>query len=649
MDAATAREEIYDLFARRDLDRDERIRAALDVGVTYLGLSVGYFTRVDDGVQTITHAVGDHPSIRAGESCALEETYCQRTVDRTAPLAVQRVDGETIPDAAIERFGLGTYIGAPVSVDGEPYGTVCFAADYPRDDPFSERDELLVELLATQISRDVERERNREALRERTERLASIADTSFDIIFRIDRSGAFTYVSAAAERVLDYDPDDLVGTSFADHLRGDAAADALDAYERVLDGESVAGIEVTFADAHGDPVDIEVNATPVVEDGDVTAVQGVGRDVTERNARRRELRRKTRAMDEADVGLSVADVTADDEPLVYVNEGFADITGYDAAEATGRNCRFLQGDVTDPDAVAELRAAVDARDSATVDLVNYRKNGDPYWNRVTLSPIHDETGTVTHYFGSQEDVTGQKRTQRLVDVLNRVLRHNLRNDLNVVEASLDLLVDADDEESERFRERIRDHTTDLLDLGESARELKRYAERERDVERLAPESLCAAAIDTVRERHPDASVSLDVRTDRDLCAGRDVERALVELVENAVVHHPGPDPTVAVTVDDDGEWVVLTVRDDGSGIAPVEAAAVERERESAVVHGGGLGLWLVNWIVTRYGGSFAVEARDGDGDGDGDGGGTTATVRLPAVGDADSLADAARPPTLLSR
>ncbi|MFB6078115.1 MAG: ATP-binding protein [Halarchaeum sp.] len=88
---------------------------------------------------------------------------------------------------------------------------------------------------------------------------------------------------------------------------------------------------------------------------------------------------------------------------------------------------------------------------------------------------------------------------------------------------------------------------------------------------------------------------------------------------------------------------MLTVRDDGSGIAPVEAAAVERERESAVVHGGGLGLWLVNWIVTRYGGSFAVEARDGDG------GGTTATVRLPAVGDADSLADAARPPTLLSR
>jgi PAS domain S-box-containing protein len=118
---------------------------------------------------------------------------------------------------------------------------------------------------------------------------------------------------------------------------------------------------------------------------------------------------KERAMDEAPVGITVANATLPDEPLVYVNDAFERLTGYSAEEMLGRNCRVLQGPDTDPDAVRQLRAAIDAERPTTVELRNYRRNGDPFWNRVEVAPIRDSAGTVTHYVGFQSDVTRLRR------------------------------------------------------------------------------------------------------------------------------------------------------------------------------------------------------------------------------------------------
>ncbi|MFC6951764.1 ATP-binding protein [Halorubellus litoreus] len=117
------------------------------------------------------------------------------------------------------------------------------------------------------------------------------------------------------------------------------------------------------------------------------------------------------AMDQAGVGITVADADDPDESLVYVNRGFETITGYAAADALGRNCRFLQGDDTDPEGVAALRAAIDEDYSETVELRNYRVDGTRFWNRVTVAPVYDD-GDVTHYVGIQDDVTEQVAAQR---------------------------------------------------------------------------------------------------------------------------------------------------------------------------------------------------------------------------------------------
>ncbi|WP_323674782.1 ATP-binding protein [Halorubellus sp. PRR65] len=120
---------------------------------------------------------------------------------------------------------------------------------------------------------------------------------------------------------------------------------------------------------------------------------------------------RAEAMDQAGVGITVADADDPDESLVYVNRGFESVTGYAAREALGRNCRFLQGADTDPESVACLREAIAADVSETVELRNYRADGTSFWNRVTVAPVYDD-GAVTHYVGIQDDVTEQVATQR---------------------------------------------------------------------------------------------------------------------------------------------------------------------------------------------------------------------------------------------
>ncbi len=112
-----------------------------------------------------------------------------------------------------------------------------------------------------------------------------------------------------------------------------------------------------------------------------------------------------RAVDAAGLSFTISDPHRSDAPLVYVNPEFERTTGWTAAEVIGKNCRFLQGPGTDPAAVQQVRDALAAQQHAVITLLNYRKDGTAFWNELSLSPVHDETGALTHYVGIQADVT----------------------------------------------------------------------------------------------------------------------------------------------------------------------------------------------------------------------------------------------------
>ena len=127
--------------------------------------------------------------------------------------------------------------------------------------------------------------------------------------------------------------------------------------------------------------------------------------------------------------MLITDPHQTDNPIVFVNGAFSKLTGYNHDEIIGRNCRFLQGPETEPNDVAKIRDAIERRVPIEIELLNHKKNGELFWNRLLISPVFDRDGALTYFFASQFDVT-----------LEREQLHNLSKTLQNREQMLDALV-----------------------------------------------------------------------------------------------------------------------------------------------------------------------------------------------------------------
>lgn len=124
-----------------------------------------------------------------------------------------------------------------------------------------------------------------------------------------------------------------------------------------------------------------------------------------------QLRLRDRAMAASSCGITIADMSQPDMPLIYINEAFEHITGYSAAETLGRNCRFLQGEDRAQPGLLDLRASLREGRSCSVLLRNYHKDGRLFWNELITSPVFDEQGGISHFVGIQTDVTLRVRAE----------------------------------------------------------------------------------------------------------------------------------------------------------------------------------------------------------------------------------------------
>ena len=143
---------------------------------------------------------------------------------------------------------------------------------------------------------------------------------------------------------------------------------------------------------------------------------------------------KDRALSASAEGITIADARLPDRPLIYINAGFERLTAYSREAVLGRNCRFLQGAGTDAETVAELRRAIEQACACTVEILNYRQDGTPFWNRLAVTPVKDPSGEVTHFIGIQSDVSVRRRAE---DDL-RAAKLDLEKALGELQRDLDL-------------------------------------------------------------------------------------------------------------------------------------------------------------------------------------------------------------------
>ncbi len=243
---------------------------------------------------------------------------------------------------------------------------------------------------------------------------------------------------------------------------------------------------------------------------------------------------------------------------------------------------------------------------------------------VTSKPLYASGESIVGYTLVLQDVTEERQRKQRLEVLNRILRHNLRNDLNVIVGMADLLTDG--QSKTRYSETIDRKAKELIELGEKAQAAADALGSTSAPTEIYIENLLAETAANVTRSEPTWTV--DIRVPNELCieANEQLLSLVFEnLVENGLVHDPGTNPTVIVTVaglDRTDGTVTLSIADTGPGIPAHEIQAIENETETALEHGSRLGLWAIKWGVTMLGGDISFDSTQT---------GTTVTLRLPGV------------------
>jgi PAS domain S-box-containing protein len=319
----------------------------------------------------------------------------------------------------------------------------------------------------------------------------------------------------------------------------------------------------------------------------------------------------------------------DEAPIVqYVNPSFVEIFGYEREAVPGANLNELIVPENERkyEAIRDDRSLPD--ETTRVDVRRETANGrrDFLLRGTEYTPENRSDGT--YGFAVYTDITEQRERERYLQVLNRVLRHNLRNDMNVVMALAKRLArNVNDEELAGYARTLEANAKEVSTLSEKAKQIEHMlGRRGADTGVIDVAAQRRDVVAEQREVYPDAEFSTDLPDELWIVGDETIQRAVEELVENAIEHTEVATPTLRIetrAAPDRDDRVELCVRDDSPGIPDDEWQVVSGEEEiTQVSHESGLGRWLIRWIVESYGGEIYREQRA-------DGTGTTVVFSLP--------------------
>ncbi|TPG57541.1 PAS domain-containing protein [Roseomonas nepalensis] len=353
--------------------------------------------------------------------------------------------------------------------------------------------------------------------------------------------------------------------------------------------------------------------------------------------------------------MVLTDPRQPDNPIVFANHAFLELTGYAEAEVIGRNCRFLQGPRTSREGVAELRQAIEQHLAVSVELLNYKRDGTPFWNAVYLAPVHDGEGRLVYFFASQLDVTRRRTSEQAfrqaqkmesIGQLTAGLAHDFNNLLLVASGNLEILRSSlGESDLQRYAARI----GKALERGTKVtRQLLAFARKTRldprptDLSTLINEF--GEMLETTAGSRVDLQFNLRRRRPPAEIDPVHLEMALLNVIINARDAMPGGGTITIATAAGaprhgcpEGRYVVLSVTDEGTGMPPhvLERATEPFFTTKGVGEGTGLGLAMVQGFVQQSRGLLEIDSEEGAG--------TTIRMLFPAAREAVAAAPRPRP------
>lgn len=288
--------------------------------------------------------------------------------------------------------------------------------------------------------------------------------------------------------------------------------------------------------------------------------------------------------------MVITDPAQDDNPIVFCNVAFQELSGYERSEIIGRNCRFLQGPDTDPKAVTKVRNAIEAGRDIDIDLLNYRKDGSTFWNALYLSPVRDDKGVIRFFFASQLDVTERVEAQKIVDHQKRLVEaevekrtadlraaleaktillhevdHRVKNNLTMIGSLLRLQVRAIDDP------RIASKLDSMLERVDALAVVHRQLYQSHDVGNFDIGTFTDNLARDVVGSSGRTDIALNIESQPlyiDAAHASALGLIINEILFNAVKHAfaDGRSGTLDVLVDDGRDRGVIRICDDGPGL-----------------------------------------------------------------------------------
>ncbi len=257
--------------------------------------------------------------------------------------------------------------------------------------------------------------------------LSQVVDLLPGTFYAINRAGRFVLWNHNLERVTELMPDELAAANVLDMFDPRERALAAQNFRRVFDEGAEVSMEMNYVSRSGRETPIIVGGARVGCDGN-PYLFGMGISIAKRREKERQLRLSERALHAASNGIVISRCSGRDNLIEYVNPAFERIAGYTAEEAIGRDPRFMAAPGFDAHERSQVRLALAERRAVNVVFRNMRRNGEIFWNDLSITPVRDEYGEVTHFIGILQDVTALKqRADRLEHEINHDALTGLAN------------------------------------------------------------------------------------------------------------------------------------------------------------------------------------------------------------------------------
>jgi len=445
------------------------------------------------------------------------------------------------------------------------------------------------------------------------------------------QSGGAAVIVDDGGRIQDFSPAAVSVFPELGDAVGKRLADVLPAVAATRDGDS----KIIERDADGQSEYYFVSLRSITI-GDSAVTVFTLDDITDRERQRRRLIQRERELNQrnelyrAVIAASFAFIFRIDREgrFSFVSPSVEEFLRYEPGELTGEPISVLApDDQTVEETNRYLEEVTSGKSLQVRDLPVATRSGRTVHADMRIVPIYEpsidrEARTADDIVGAQamvRDATQRRQREGLISVMNRVLRHNVRNKLTVINGRAEMLAADLDGDAKTNADAILQAGDRLLNLTESARRIEANRDLSPELEALDVTSIIGDSIAQLEERYPNTSVTTEIPETAVAETLPRIETALWELLENAA-KHTGPQPTIDVTVTITDRQIVIRIADEGPGFPESERQVLADGKEEPLVHGQGLGMYLAYWIIKNLDGEIEVPRSQS---------GTTIEVRLP--------------------